>query len=677
MNTPQDSDAGGPTPRRLFVYNAGFLTQRRLRRILQLAGYRLRLGRPAETDQIGVWGQSPYAKRGEAMAERTGAPLVRVEDAFIRSLFPGREKEPPLGLMIDHAGVHFDGKTPSDLETLLATHPLDDSHLLNRARHCMEWMKRAHISKYSGFDPTTPAPAPGYVLVIDQTRGDASVLASKADRARFVEMLIIAQEQHPGARVVIKAHPETTAGHRPGHFGPEDETARVTLLTDPVSPWTLLEGAVSVYTVSSQLGFEAIFAGHKPHVFGQPFYSGWGLTVDDMPVPRRARNLSRAQLFAAAMILAPTWYDPYRDRLCELEDVLACVEAEARAWRDDHRGWVAEGIRLWKRQAFQQFFGSRRKVQFAKTPDAAEQSAQSLGRDHMVWAANAPDKSGAVRVEDGFVRSRGLGAELIPPLSLVCDRKGIYYDPREPSDLEQLIAQSPDLPAGALHRAQALIAQLTRDGISKYNTGSDLPELPTGTRILVPGQVSDDASIRYGAGEVSDNTALLQAVRAANPDAVILYKPHPDVLAGLRQGAVDAPQTWADVVLGEVDITQVLSAVDAVWTITSLTGFEALLRGVSVTTLGTPFYAGWGLTRDLGPVPQRRLQVHGVTLAGLAHAALIDYPRYYDPVTHRPCPPEVAAERLAARNGPKPGATLRLLSKLQGIFATQAHLWRR
>jgi capsular polysaccharide export protein len=39
-----------------------------------------------EGDGVAVWGRSPYAGRGEAVAEATGAPLVRIEDAFLRSV---------------------------------------------------------------------------------------------------------------------------------------------------------------------------------------------------------------------------------------------------------------------------------------------------------------------------------------------------------------------------------------------------------------------------------------------------------------------------------------------------------------------------------------------------------------------------------------------------------------
>lgn len=107
---------------------------------------------------------------------------------------------------------------------------------------------------------------------------------------------------------------------------------------------------------------------------------------------------------------------------------------------------------------------------------------------------------------------------------------------------------------------------------------------------------------------------------------------------------------------------------------TSLLGFEALLRGIKVTTTGAPFYAGWGLTRDLGHIPERRRAQ--VSLEGLAHAALIDYPRYYDPVTRLPCPVEVAVDRLAQGDVPHPGAVNRLISKLQGVFASYARFWR-
>ena len=182
---------------------------------------------------------------------------------------------------------------------------------------------------------------------------------------------------------------------------------------------------------------EAIFAGHKPRVFGQPFYAGWGLTQDEAPLPRRQRNLTRAQLFAAAMILYPCWYDPYHDRLCELETVLDTLEAQTRAWRQDHKGWTASGMRVWKRRHLQRMFGQHGKLRFVS------EQPKDTAQPHMVWASRAADTVNATRIEDGFLRSRGLGAELVPPLSLVTDDIGIYYDPTHPCRLEEWITGDP------------------------------------------------------------------------------------------------------------------------------------------------------------------------------------------------------------------------------------------
>jgi len=670
--------APGPSEpgKRLFAYNGGFLNAR-VRRILALAGHRLTTGRPGDGDAVAVWGRSPTAHRGETMAARYGVPIVRVEDAFLRSLHPGRTGAPPMGLLLDRSGVHFDSSHPSDLETMLASAALDDTVLLDRARDVIDRLRRDHLTKYCAVDPDLPLPDPGYVLVVDQTRGDASITHGAGSEELFAEMLAFARIENPGARIVIKTHPETAQGFRDGHFSEKDKDGKTTLLDTPVSPWSLLEGAVAVYAVTSQMGFEAILAGHRPRVFGQPFYGGWGLTQDENPQPRRERKLTRAQLVAGALIEYPLWYDPHRDRLCEIEDTLDALAAEARAWREDRHGWIAGGMRLWKRGPLQQVFGRHRAMVFEPDPDRLVARSEGTGRRAMCWAGKLPPSlaaAGIHRLEDGLLRSRGLGADLVPPLSLVIDPEGIYYDPTRPSRLEQLIARSVELKPSEVERARRLIARLTAEGLTKYNIGTaTLPDLPRDRHvILVPGQVADDASIRLGTDAVSDNTALLARTRAENPDAFLVYKPHPDVEAGLREGAVAADN--ADLVLAGTDAAALLRAVDAVWTMTSTVGFEALLRGVPVTCLGTPFYAGWGLTADLGRVPARR--VARPNLAQLVHAVLIGYPRYHDPVTGTPCPVEVAVDRLAAGRALPRSPLNRLLAKAQGALASQAHLWR-
>lgn len=67
-----------------------------------------------------------------------------------------------------------------------------------------------------------------------------------------------------------------------------------------------------------------------------------------------------------------------------------------------------------------------------------------------------------MRVEDGFLRSKGLGAELIAPLSLVLDDLGIYYDPTRSSRLEELIRVRALLRPDQKERSERLIKALKK-----------------------------------------------------------------------------------------------------------------------------------------------------------------------------------------------------------------------
>lgn len=251
-----------------------------------------------------------------------------------------------------------------------------------------------------------------------------------------------------------------------------------------------------------------------------------------------------------------------------------------------------------------------------------------------------------VRVEDGFLRSVGLGAELIRPLSWVVDRRGMYFDATRASDLEVLLAGTV-FDEGLRERAAALRARIVEAGLTKYNVGTSRWRRPDGVGriILVPGQVETDASIAYGAPGIKTNLGLLQAVRQANPDGFVIYKPHPDVVAGLRARGYgeDEAAHWCDEVVVDVPMGELLNEVDEVHVLTSLAGFEALLRGKKVTCYGQPFYAGWGLTRDVHPCQRRSRRL---SLDELVAGALILYPLYFDRNGRGRITPEEALDQL-------------------------------
>ena len=266
----------------------------------------------------------------------------------------------------------------------------------------------------------------------------------------------------------------------------------------------------------------------------------------------------------------------------------------------------------------------------------------------LVWGSRHPDLASVIRVEDGFIRSKGLGSNLCRPSSLSLDPVGIYFDSRSPSGLEQLLNYQ-RVTEVEVKRGDALIALLREHRVSKYNVGEpqhyakpdDGREL-----VLVVGQVDGDASILTGSPHIRSNEQLLWAVRAAKPEAHILYKPHPDVVAGNRAGAISAAclAECVDSQVLDIGLTSLYPHVDELHTMTSLSGFEALVQGVKVTTWGQPFYSGWGLTTDANP-PARRQR--SLPLAALVYLTLVAYPLYIDWQTGLWISPEQLIHQLA------------------------------
>jgi capsular polysaccharide export protein len=262
-----------------------------------------------------------------------------------------------------------------------------------------------------------------------------------------------------------------------------------------------------------------------------------------------------------------------------------------------------------------------------------------------VWGVKAPTfvfrfckrfRIPLIKVEDGFIRSVALGATKAPPLSICMDPKTLYFDATEPSTLEDLLNYhqfDDDLIARARNGIETLLASR----LSKYNVGEAVPieaiyGPKTRKRVLVIGQVEGDMSLARGCAKPMNNNDLVWIAAMENPGAQIIYKPHPEVIHGTRK---DPPQSdprqvegVAEVLYKDISLADALETVDHVYTLTSLAGFEALLRGIKVTCLGAPFYSGWGLTDDRQNVPRRRRRLK---IEELFAAAYILYPKYYNP----------------------------------------------
>lgn len=313
----------------------------------------------------------------------------------------------------------------------------------------------------------------------------------------------------------------------------------------------------------------------------------------------------------------------------------------------------ALGFSAWKRPLVRRFLHGHA-VKFvrsaAQVPERATLAVWASGPHHSTLADRADIRR--VLLEDGFLRSVGLGAALTTPLSWVVDTRGIYFDASRPSDLE-IQLETGCFDDATLDRAKKLRATLLTGGLTKYNVGrADWQGVSSAAAarreiVLVAGQVETDASIRRGAPGVNTNMALLRKVRELRPQAWLVYKPHPDVVAGLRgvgDGEPDAHR-WCDEIVVDASMSALLDTVDEVHVMTSLTGFEALLRGKRVVCHGIPFYAGWGLTEDLFPAARRTRRLG---IDELVAGALIHYPTYVSLTTGQPCSVEQAVSELLA-----------------------------
>ena len=542
----------------------------------------------------------------------------------------------------------------------------------------------------SGADRGLPRRGSYAFILGDGIWGNANGSAS----LDLLNAMLVAASAETASEQIVLAVPGDAGGRRlPAGFLKDTAARGCTVLTGTVNIWEAIARAEAVYAAGSEAGFLALLAGAKVRCFSDSFYSGWGITTDEPGVSRRPLRRTVDEIFAGACLLGTRYLDPYRREAASFEEIMEILAEWQKIEAVNRDIAVCLGMSFWKRRQIRNFLRSTAGTPvFRRTTNAAILAARRRPESSIaVWASRAPtglaeaaEESGIplIRVEDGFIRSVGLGSDFIPAASLVLDSRGMHFDPSVRSDLERLLAET-EFDAALIERARDLIARLVARGITKYNVGDTaLPiELPAGKqRILVPGQVEDDLSVRLGGEGITRNLDLLARVRTANPDAFILYKPHPDVEAGHREGKIaDAVATnFADIVIRDISTAVVLAEIDELHTLTSLAGFEALLRGRRVVVYGRPFYAGWGLTVDLAGIDRRRR----LTLEELVAGVLILYPRYLDPVTRLPCKPELVIERLANPELWRPGllvATRRLQGSLvrrwSGTLVSSARLF--
>ncbi|WP_460029619.1 capsular polysaccharide biosynthesis protein [Mannheimia haemolytica] len=607
-----------------------------------------------QVDRVIGWGLRPSTHKARAYANKHSLPFVALEDGFLRSLGLGVKGYPPFSLVYDDIGIYCDTTRPSRLEKLLLEKPLQDQEQIKLAEKALSQILTYQLSKYNhALDfSEIPSVKEKIVLVIDQTFGDMAVKYGQASEADFNKMLETAISENPKAQIWVKTHPDVLSGKKKGYLTDLPQYAeRVRIITEDVNPASLIKWCEKVYCVTSQMGFEALLLGKKVITFGVPWFAGWGVTDDRneavqlLVQQNRRKDRSLLQLFYAAYFDYSRYINPNTGEKGSIFDVIDYLYKAKRLNQRLSGNLYCIGMSLWKQAVIKPFFNLPQcRLHFVRSLNSLKKRPLADNAKILVWSNGKADvlqfaqqnNIPLLRMEDGFIRSVGLGANLVAPISLVVDDLGIYFNAENPSRLEQILLEAEDFSENDLSYAEALRQKLVATHIGKYNVGSGEVQVNAQGKkiILVPGQVEDDASIKSGSPQIKRNLDLLKKVRELNPSAYIIYKPHPDVVSGNRVGQIPTAETrrFADQMVDNANILDCILIADEVHTMTSLAGFEALLRGKKVHCYGLPFYAGWGLTEDRLKSARRG---KSLTLSQLIAATLIYYPLYVDPISRQ------------------------------------------
>ncbi|EAL5194882.1 capsular polysaccharide biosynthesis protein, partial [Campylobacter jejuni] len=613
------------------------------------------------------WGRKKSGLKAINLAKKYKAKFILLEDGFIRSLNLGVENSPSFSMVKDDIGIYYDATAPSKLENLLNTYEFKDEEI-KQAKKVIELIKKYKISKYNN---NLDIPDDYFqkdekrVLIITQTANDASLEFGLAKDFKTVDMIKDAIKENPDSKIYIKIHPDVLSGKKQSDLDINSLPKECILITENFNPIALLEFFDKVYTKTSGMGFEALMQGCECVCYGMPFYAGWGLTKDKLECKRRMQKRSLEEVFYAAYILYSEYFNPYLNQKSNIFDTIQTLAKYKDIEKANSNRLFMLGFTLWKRYFIRPFFKAKdNKIIFLNSLKSLARYKLKENDKFFIWGKRidynalkttlikkAQDENllhfipKISLVEDGFIRSISLGSDLTRPFSLNVDDKGLYIDPNKASKLEELL-QNEIFDENMLNRAKNIIKILLENRFSKYN-GLKHENLKINAKIgqkiiLIPAQVEDDVSMILGGFGLS-TLDLLKEVRAKNQDAYIIFKPHPDVLSGNRVGLKDETLIleFCDEIVKDCSIDSAIKIADEIHTITSTSGFDALLRAKKVFTYGMPFYAGWDLTKDKYRCERRTRKL---SLEELVAGALIIYPRYINPKTKTLCEIEVCLD---------------------------------
>ncbi len=612
-----------------------------------------------------AWGNKRI-KESELLAQKLGLKLLRIEDGFLKSLLPGEENI-GISLILDDKGIYYDTSKESKLEFLinnldvyLKEQNINKEDLLKKAQKAIEFKNLHELSKYNHFTESfilKSEEKTKKILLIDQVKDDLSVQYSGASLHSFELMLEDALNLN-NAEIYIKLHPSRKKdefNYLEGllYKNPLIQSKNIKIIKEAINPISLIKKMDEVYVVSSQLGFEACLLKKKVKCYAKSFYAGWGFTEDIQDFSRQTKK-SIEEVFVSSYMLYSKYINPCTGEETDIFYALEFLKENKRInIRNSGKifcfGFSFWSSQFWKRHRMRKFlFSTANEIYFPSNVEQAKRLGINSKSKIFVWGIRDEKikylkelaynlKIKISRIEDGFIRSVGLGTDFIFPYSLVLDQTGIYYDATTSNDLEILLNYY-EFDEELIQRTIELKEKIIKNKINKYNVQVQenfnekiFAKAENKKRIVVVGQVPKDASIKKSCEfPINSNYRLLKKVREDNPSAFIIFKIHPDLVSRNRSRDNIPKESflkYADYIDFKSNSIDLIERVDEIHTMSSLTGFEALIRNKKVITYRRPFYSGWGLTHDKLNISNRKRKL---SLNQLLAVCLILYPTYYN-----------------------------------------------
>ena len=210
---------------------------------------------------------------------------------------------------------HFNDAAGSDLQALLQT--FDFAGQKQLVQESSQFIQ----ARISAFEPQDQSQIPEELLAA-APNDKVLIVASPVTAGQSysnMDLIRIAQLENPGAtieylplddadkRIALKSFP------------------LVNVLAPETPVGTSLRQVKQLYTVSAQLGFEALLRGIKVTTFGLPFYAGWGLTDDRLESAARGKVLSVNELFAGFSQLYVRYFNPVYKKVVSYQDALSTI----------------------------------------------------------------------------------------------------------------------------------------------------------------------------------------------------------------------------------------------------------------------------------------------------------------------------------------------------------------